>query len=464
MSESSVFKDPENIKTEQEAENTSQNPQDELVLESDGDDVRMGPLSQKPLQSDVRAERLSELRGKFGTMRGLKISDTEGSAEMQASRPASYVQDVPDDGSFVAANESSFGDANFDAELLSEKISHIADLVKTDENSKNIYTVGAIVTGLWFLFSVFYAFSASAAISFAPHVLGSYIAGVFAPPALFWLIVSSLNRRAEIQLYSEALREELKSLLFPTEESARVVHQDIERLCRQAAEMSAASKMVLKSLHRARQGLREEVRDFSGLSKKAETHIDRLSGSLQERIAALVHVIEDIEARTLEAENKAKNGAQVWDEVAQTMMGRTNDMEALGQGADKILRAAETAQAKTAHIRSDLQSSYESLSQSVEEATGKLEGLSGRFDEHLSGLSSAAQHITDETDRLGDMVQGQVASLEGITDKTVGAILRSTETIQEHTDALDLGAQTVSDQAARALRIRSAKALINSMV
>lgn len=146
--------------------------------------------------------------------------------------------------------------------------------------SKGLQVGGVALSVFWLAVCGFY-FIAQAVQgtlpSMAPHELGGVIAGALAPVALLWMIISTLQRRADVQNYAQALRGELQSLIFPTEERARVVHRDIEALCKQAADLSASSKAVIKSIQRARMGLRAEIRDFVGLSKKTEFHIDRLS-------------------------------------------------------------------------------------------------------------------------------------------------------------------------------------------
>ncbi|HBR69840.1 MAG TPA: hypothetical protein DEA55_10750, partial [Rhodospirillaceae bacterium] len=182
--------------------------------------------------------------------------------------------------------------------------------------------------------------------------LGAFLAGVFSPPALLWLLVTSMNRRADVRTYSAALRLELQNMLFPEQENSGLINKDIERLCAQAAEVSSSSRAVLKSLQRARQGLRAEIRDFSGVSKKAEFHIDRLAETLHERAAKLVTLTDEIEQRVAGIDAKTKEGADAWDQATLTVLERAGEIEsAMGKGADKILEAANKAQEKSAEIK-----------------------------------------------------------------------------------------------------------------
>ena len=116
-------------------------------------------------------------------------------------------------------------------------------------------------------------------------------------------------------------------MIFPSEERAQVIHKDIEALCAQANELSTSSKAILNSIHRARVGLRNEIRDFSGLSQKTEFHIDRLADSLAERSKKLLELTDEIEKRTTSLDAKTISGAKAWDDAATSILKRAGDVE-----------------------------------------------------------------------------------------------------------------------------------------
>ncbi|NCC22116.1 MAG: hypothetical protein EOM26_06600 [Alphaproteobacteria bacterium] len=313
---------------------------------------------------------------------------------------------------------------------------------------KALTIAGTVLSISWVSYCVFYTIGSAEPFPLRPDLLGGFLAGVMAPPAIFWLIVSQIQRAADVHLYAESLRKELHSLIFPSEERSRIISKDIEMLCRQAAELSASSKAVLKAIHRARQGLRVEVRDFVGVAKKTEFHIDRLAETLNERAARLLALTDEIEQRTATIGDKAHAGAEAWDQATLTILERAGEMEqAMGKGADKILSAADNAKEKTSGIEQNLERTYDNLNDAVNRIAERLKDLSGEFDDHTKGLTEATDHVAEETARLGEQIQSQIADLEKITARTVDAMLQSSETIQDQQDALDKGAQAIADQA-----------------
>ncbi len=313
-------------------------------------------------------------------------------------------------------------------------------------SEKAMYITASVLTCAWFGF-YFFAAIQNGGISLVPAELGSFFAGLCAPPALLWMMISSMHRRSEVNIYAASLRQELQSLLFPSEETAVEINKDIERLCRQASEVSSASKAVLKSLQRARQGLRVEIRDFSGVSKKTEFHIDRLAESLNDRVSKLSELTNEIEKRTGEVEARTQAGAEAWDRATLNALERAGEIEnAMDSGIDKLLEAADKAKGKAGEIETGLSSTYDSLNKAVDEVGERLESVSTRFDDHASSLSRATDHVSEEAGRLSETIRDQIEGLEDVTDRTIEAMARSSETISDHRQALDNGAQAVADQ------------------
>ncbi len=436
----------------------------------------------KETQSDVRAFRADALgenmpTAKVSGLGALKIisKPSENTPEIKAEKPVSKLkaqlkekaQDVKPAPTLtpaapvVAKVEPKIEakaaphslelpeDYDDDAVLLTSPVepasNHKVSLAKMSRPMEILYGAGIVGTAMWLAFCAIYAVRHGVGLS--PEELGAFLAGAFAPPALFWLMATMINRRADVNEYASALRAELQSLIFPSEESASIINKDVERLCRQAAEVSAASNAVLKSLQRARQGLRVEIRDFSGVSKKAEFHIDRLAQSLTEKSGQLLSVTEEIEKRTSGIDKNVQAGAQAWDNATLAVLERAGKMEAaLGRGSDKILVAADRAMSKTQEVGMSLEKSCIGMNDAVDRVSGRLEGLSNRFDDHTESLSGAADNVSEEIERLVEMIRDQVEGLESTTERTVDAMSASAMTIQEHKAALTDSAEQVAKQ------------------
>ncbi|MGB0719359.1 MAG: hypothetical protein ACPGRX_02740, partial [Bdellovibrionales bacterium] len=308
-----------------------------------------GQESEPDVKTDIRALRAQNLRDKaqsgHSSLGALKIS-----AEQKKADDARY--------------DFFTGEQDNEPVLLLSPANAPVSMAKTSALTMAAYIAGAALTTLWIGFCAIYALTNG--VSLAPAELGLFVTGILLPPAIYWMVLAHLHKRSDVQHYAQSLRQELQTLLFPSEETASLINKDVERLCRQAAEVSTASKAVLKSLQRARQGLRTEIRDFSGVSKKAEFHIDRLSETLTERSAKLLTLTEEIEQRTATIDERTQAGAEAWDSATLHILERAAEMEtAMGRGADKLLEAADASSGKTKDIEAALQASFDSLNETV---------------------------------------------------------------------------------------------------
>ncbi|HEY0902143.1 MAG TPA: hypothetical protein VGD95_08475, partial [Micavibrio sp.] len=217
------------------------------------------------------------------TLRIQSVSDAEGktvaapAAESATEAPAEALKAEMRAASAPAAHN---GADTFDQE--NESVLMLAPLNRPEFKRplwhKALSWAGAAFSGAWVMYCVVYALAAygvAGLISAGPIQLGGLLAAMLAPVALFWMMLSHFQRGADINRYAGELRHELQAIIFPSEERAQRVNADIEQLCRQAAELSASSRTVIRAITRARQALRAEIRDFVGVSKKAEFHIDR---------------------------------------------------------------------------------------------------------------------------------------------------------------------------------------------
>lgn len=388
----------------------------------------------KTIGDDVRATKTADLRKRVA-------SDTKSESALGPLKIKAAPQETE-----KPANDYEALMQEEESVLMLEPSNTSLPEIKLSGAHKAVYGLSAAATLAWLAFCLIYAFQ-NGGFNFAPHQLGAFLAGMFAPPALLWLITTSMHRQAEAQLYAASLRSELQSLIFPSEETSSLINKDVERLCRQAAEVSAASKAVLKSLQRARQGLRVEIRDFSGVSKKAEFHIDRLAESLNERAAKLASLTDEIEERTSNIDERTQAGADAWDQATLNVLERAAEIEAaMDKGADKLLSAADKAGDKTQEIEANLNKTYDSLNEAVDDVAARLDTVSTKFDDHTSDLSGAADQVSDEVQRLSEMIRDQIEGLEDVTDKTVEVMARSSETIQDHRSELDRGAEGLAKQ------------------
>ena len=246
---------------------------------------------------------------------------------------------------------------------------------------------------VWVLFFGGYTALYATDVSFAPQNLGLMIAGFMVPPALVWMILNAAARREDVMFYSETLKADLESMLFPSEETARIINKDIERLCRQAAEVSTASKAVLKSLNRARHGLRNEIRDFSNLSNKAEHKIEGLAEAMRLKIQGVSEL-----SATLDDHVQA---------VEKNIEVRLNDFETLG---------------------SRLEDKADRLNEKLEIGTKRLNAVTVEFDETwnktqnsldatISSMSKTSSDIGKRLEKAHAALDGDIDTIRTISDE-----------------------------------------------
>ena len=322
-------------------------------------------------------------------------------------------------------------------------------------------------TAMWLTISVIYMLAYLTAIHGAtdPMQIGAFMAGALAPIALIWIVINHMQRGADIQRYAEALRSELQSIIFPSEDRAVRVSRDIERLCAQAAELATASRTVLKTIGAARHGLQGEVKDFVTLSKKAEFHIDRLAGGMNERGEKLLDLTSQIAERTATIDARTADGVRAWEQATETVLERAKMMESsLGHGAAQIVTAtAQTGEqikeldtlAKNLDASSGLIATRtENLSNVVAVQTDKLsdvvnaqtEKLSGMMDMQTAKMETTATHTLDVMQQTSDKLQQHRAALDGSADKLVEQSGKIAATISESVQTLESTTTTLGTQ------------------
>lgn len=288
-------------------------------------------------------------------------------------------------------------------------------------------------------------------LSMSLPLLGGMIAGVLAPVALAWIALGQITRAYDAQRYGQAMRAELHALIFPSETRKQQISHDIALLCQQAAELETSSKTTLQAIQRSRLALQNETRDFLILSKKIETHIDRLSDNLVQRAGSLETLTTTIETRTTAIDEVAQKGAKAWDDTAKHILGKAEDIEkVLETGIEKLHDATAQAQEKAQEIDQKLQGTFDQLNTSAQSTVQQLETLSHDFEGHSTKLSRATDHVKDETARLGQTIETQIRDLEGMANGIFETVSKSSEMIKNQRTALQTDANAILESAKNA--------------
>lgn len=289
-------------------------------------------------------------------------------------------------------------------------------------------------TVAWLTFSAIYISSLPqgfAQIFASPLSFGSIFAAILAPVALIWLCVATWQRRMDAHLYAEALRRELQRLLFPTPDQARVVNRDIQLLVQQAVEISTSSRAALKAIQRARQGLRSEIRDFSGVSQKTEFHIDRLAETLTKRAEELLKLTDQIEKRSKNISEEVKSGVEVWTEVSQEALSKVDEIQS---SFDKRTQSFEDQTKKLADASVRLSGETSKLENGFEDRFTRLENLSVQGIESFHKITTGLEKI----DEIAEGLFSRSEVVEANLAKQSESIKQATADLSTRVNDLDL--------------------------
>ena len=285
--------------------------------------------------------------------------------------------------------------------------------------------VAIFLSVAWLTFSAIYVLSLPQTLTqlfSTPLAAGGIFSTVLAPIALLWLCINTWQRRSDAHLYAEALRLELQRLLFPSKDQAVAVNRDIQLLVQQAVEVSASSRAALKAIQRARQGLRSEIRDFSGMSQKTEFHIDRLSETLNKRAEELLKITDQIEQRSKNISEEVKTGVEVWSEVSQEALVKVleiqNNFEESTQSFEdqtQLLNAAsQKLQGEVVRLETGFEKGFSKLEtlgtssvDSFERITGSLE----KFDSLADGIFTKTEMVESKLTKQTESMQAAAANL-----------------------------------------------------
>lgn len=317
---------------------------------------------------------------------------------------------------------------------------------------RTIQTIGALASIAWFGLCVIYFLGSVSQgqgwLASNPYEMGIFVAGMIAPVAFFWMILSYMQRNSDVRYYAESLRNEMHTLFFPSDEDSKRVNRDIERMTHQAAELAASSKAALKAIHRARQGLRHEIKEFASLARKGEHHIIGLSDSLVERSASLTEVTDTIESRITSINEKSTASITVWDEASARMIERAGDIEvSMEKGANRILDVADKAEHKSKAVADMFDGTITSLGLTVDAVIDRLSGINEEFSTHTRTLERSSEDLSKETSRLEQMIEDQVEQLQDAAGRSVETITQSLIAVQDQKELLENTVLTLSSKA-----------------
>lgn len=321
---------------------------------------------------------------------------------------------------------------------------------------------GATLSAMWLAAAVVYVHNAVGWQNIAnlmPHEIGGFLAGLLAPIALFWMMLTFWLRSVDVKLYAETLRDEIQGMIFPSEEAERRVNNDIDRLMKQTAEMSRATRMALGTLQQARQAMQGETQALqTGVQHTAERleELEQRLSTRQEKLATLHdkfeekgQALEKVSAQLLKDSNelnqivdnasyKAETIGQILQAPVKQLQGWQNEIvdalnSSLEQISDKqtLMRLdAKAIEEKAAEMAIALQQGTSKLYDFSDDALDKAKLIETRLQGQSLSLQNTLEQIVTQTEALTTQRDALTQLLQNTTEQ-------GRDELKEHISLLD---------------------------
>lgn len=355
--------------------------------------------------------------------------------EQANQKQESSKKDKPDFSGFLRAiNVDRLNPANSHEKPLMLKRPINAHEEKVN-NVRMLQATGVLVSAMWLVGAAFYVqrmVGWSNISGLMPHEMGGFLAGILTPVALFWMIAAFILRSNDVKLYAEALREEIQGMIFPSEEANRRVNNDIERLMRQTAEMSKATRIALGAIETARDGLKNQVNLMNDGSVETVERLTSLGNTLNARMQDAATMGAALEDTLAKIEQSA--GA------AEQKLGATNDQ--LQQSAALIGTQTSSTEEAVGRLSQLLRERLEALGNLHQETETALEKAATEIALQREGLKVETGALEQQAYNVGDALQKGVDKLYSFTDDA----LDKAKLIETKLNSQSASLQNVLDQ------------------
>lgn len=342
---------------------------------------------------------------------------------------------------------------------------------ETRLNAQMIQATGVLISLMWLTGAALYVqrtIGWNNVSSLMPHELGGFMAGILSPVALFWMVAAFILRSNDVKMYAEALRGEIQRMIFPSAEAERRVNNDIERLIRQTAEMSRATKMAMETLKAAREAMLAETNALHSNSDTVAQRIEKLGVELSGRTQGMADVrkqldeaLSAIDARVGSVDaTAAKLQTAKTDIEAQTAAVTRAETALQNAGHDlakyrsELHTEAEGIEEKTLALTGALQKATDDLYTATDDALDKAKLVETKMHGHLqavetvlSGSHQAAELLeattlrtAEEAQRVQDVLQSAITRLQQ-QDDAFAVAAKLLEQRQQQIEAIESGVQ-----------------------
>jgi hypothetical protein len=282
-------------------------------------------------------------------------------------------------------------------------------------NARLLQATGVIISAIWLVGAALYVQRTvgwSNVSQLMPHELGGFLAGILTPIALFWMIAAFILRSNDVKLYADALREEIQSMIFPSDEANRRVNNDIERLIRQTSEMSKATKTMLASLNEARAGVRDQINELKGAGEDTVVRLGTLGQKLTMQSQEVIHVKDELESHLRGLETRTQQS----DAIINKWSKANEDLALQAKTIDQTTATTENAIARLSDM---LRERVMGLTDLHKETESALQNASSEIANQRQGLRVEAQALEEKAYSIAAVLDKSTDKLYNFTDDTL---------------------------------------------
>ncbi len=323
--------------------------------------------------------------------------------------------------------------------------------------------VGAAITGAWFIIAAVYAqffMGIGTLFSQQPHIIGGFLAGILAPVALLWMIISHIQRGRDVHDYAVALHDELKIL------NAGNKNNNINNAV-QNIDLSKENSLVVESINRARAGLRHEIKNLNLATEKTGSQLDKINDRLSDRASKLLNMSEEMEKRASSFEETAskqmtkflsnaasqsvniEGNTKVSEEMLSKTDGLTAKMDSRIQSLNSVLGKMEGT---LGLIEGKGNSAADKLSKAVQDNSAQLTGLEGIISKSIEKLTSATGNAKDTVESLMQKSSDKVTEINKSGEKTAAELKGTLELIDASRTQIETTSKSMGEQVQKTVR------------
>ncbi len=269
-------------------------------------------------------------------------------------------------------------------------------------------------------------------LTFLPHELGGFLAGALAPVALFWMVLAFVMRSRDVEMYAEALRSELQSMIFPSEAAERRVNNDIQRLIRQTAEMSRATKIAMDGIDEARKALSEEMGRLQDFSSDTKGDIQNVLQQITERIGAFRSLVIDLKSSNQDIDQATEKGVKYWQDAAEHLKQELEYLEnSFDKELEKINAVIERANTQVTDVETRLGQSTAAIEVSVDENLNRMLSQFERFDGYISQLNQTSEDTDRSIEQMSLSIRDNIDNLLGLNSQLASTAAETSGQLRE---------------------------------